>query len=306
MSSIFKEINLSKVKRYSIKKRKHKVSVKDLVYFNPEFKLDKRKISKGMKEFIELVRQAKTKSKSIIFGLGGHVIKTGMSPLLIKLIGQKFISCLAGNGSVAIHDFELAAFGRTSEYVENNLLKGKFGLVRETGKLFHTALELGFRRKLGFGESLGKYMHGNPKLFPHKDISLIYSAYKNKIPLTIHTVIGAETIYQHPECNGKILGELSFRDFKILAHELLSLGNGGIYANIGSAVIMPEVFLKALTLAKNINHKVKNFYTANFDMIDHYRPRVNVLERPTQDKGKGFQFIGRHEEQIPKLFYLIY
>ncbi|MAG44552.1 hypothetical protein CL633_01550 [bacterium] len=300
MSSIFKQINLNKIKRYSIKNRKHKVSLKDLVYFDDECKPDQRKISRNMKEFASLIKQARENLRAIVFGLGGHVIKTGMSPLLIELIRRGFITCIAGNGSVAIHDFELSAFGRTSEYVEDNLLKGKFGMVQETGKLFHQALKFGFKNKLGFGEALGRYMHKHPEQFPHKDISLLYNAYKNKIPLTVHTAIGAETIYQHPECNGARIGELSFRDFKIFSHQLFNLNNRGVYLNIGSAVIMPEVFLKALTVAKNIK-KVRNFYTANFDMIDHYRPRVNVVERPMQDQGRGFQCIGKHEEQIPKL-----
>ncbi|MFH1392446.1 MAG: hypothetical protein ABIG90_02065 [bacterium] len=297
--SIFKQINLNQVKRYSVRNRKHKVSVKDLVFFNEKYR--PKKLNKEFQELINLIKKARENKKAIVFGMGGHVIKTGMGPLLIKLLENNFITCSAGNGAVAIHDFELSAFGKTSEYVENNLPKGRFGFVKETAQLFFKAL----KPNLGLGESLGKFMQDNPKLFPNRDISVLYNAYKNKVPMTIHTAIGAETIYQHPECDGRLMGGLSFRDFKIFANQLLNLGNGGVYLNLGSAVIMPEVFLKALTVAKNINPKVKNFYTANFDMIDHYRPRENVINRPTLDGGKGFSFIGRHEEQIPMLIYAL-
>lgn len=156
--STFKQINLNKVKRYSIQKRKHKVSLKNLLYFNPNYQLDKNKLSKKFQDLARLIKQARAKSKPIIFGMGGHVIKTGMGPLIVKLIENKFITCLSGNGAVAIHDFELAAFGKTSEYVENNLPKGKFGFVVETNKIFHKALKIGSEQKLGLGESLGKYV----------------------------------------------------------------------------------------------------------------------------------------------------
>jgi len=295
--SIFKQISLNQVKRYSIRNREHKVSLKNLVFFNEKYRL--KKLNKEFQELINLIKKARENQKTIVFGMGGHVIKTGMGPLLIKLLENNFITCLAGNGAVAIHDFELAAFGNTSEYVENNLTKGRFGFVKETAQLFFKAL----KPNLGLGESLGRFMQDNPKLFPNRNISVLFNAYKHRIPMTIHTAIGAETIYQHPECRGNILGALSFRDFKIFANQLLNLGNGGVYLNLGSAVIMPEVFLKALTVAKNINPKVKKFYTANFDMIDHYRPRENVINRPTLDGGKGFNLIGRHEEQIPMLIY---
>jgi hypothetical protein len=234
--------------------------------------------------------------RKVIVMMGAHLIKTGLSPLLIELMRRKAISCLVLNGAGAIHDFEVAMFGRTSEDVAANLETGLFGYVEETGVLINQAVSEGAAKGLGYGEAVAAKLRELPA--KHPELSLLLTAVANEIPVTVHVAVGTETIHQHPETDGAAIGETSYRDFKILCRELTEL-EGGIVQLYGSAVILPEVFLKALTAVRNLGHPVRGFTAVNFDMIRHYRPQENVVTRPTRTGGEGFNIIGHHEVMIP-------
>jgi hypothetical protein len=203
------------------------------------------------------------------------------------------------NGAGVIHDVELALWGKTSEDVAINLKNGSFGMSKETAEFINCTLKENLNTDLGYGESIGKKLVDVGA--PNYTSSILYNAYENSIPVTVHVGIGTDIIYQHPNMDGAAAGELSYRDFKLLCHVLQNIGNGGVVLNIGSAVILPEVFLKALTVVRNLGSDAFNFTTATFDMFQQYRSRVNVVERPTQSNGKGYYFIGHHEIMIPLL-----
>ncbi len=218
--------------------------------------------------------------------IGAHVIKVGLSPILIDLMKNDFISAIAMNSAGAIHDSELAFFGKTSEDVAAGITDGSFGMAEETGEFINSTLSKYEHSNLGYGEALAIEM--KVRKAKNLKLSLIYNAYELNKQITIHAAIGTDITHQHPNVNGSAIGKLSLNDFQIFCEVVSRLGNGGVVANIGSNVILPEVFLKALTVARNLGFKVFNFTTANFDFIQHYRPRVNVVQRPTQDGGKGF------------------
>lgn len=310
--SKYKKIHLSKVKTYSIKERKSKVELRLLAStFNPKKdsfadfveSLPKFLAVNDLKEFAQLIVKAKKKKKPIIFMIGAHVIKVGLSPILIDLMKNDFVTAVAMNSAGAIHDSELAFFGHTSEDVAAGITDGTFGMAKETGEFINSTLSKYEHTDFGYGEALAVEMKlRNAK---NKNLSLIYNAYQLNKPITVHAAIGTDITHQHPDVNGSAIGKLSFNDFKIFCEVVSKLGNGGVVANIGSNVILPEVFLKALTISRNLGYKVFNFTTANFDFIQHYRPRVNVVQRPTQDGGKGFMFTGHHEIMIPLLAAMI-
>ncbi len=232
--------------------------------------------------------------------LGGHIVKTGLAPLIIELMERRVITHLAMNGSAAIHDYEIARFGATSEDVARGLVDGTFGMAEETGRGMNEAFIAGMKNEWGMGESLARALEklslSNPEL------SVLLAAYRLRIPCTVHAALGAEIIHQHPVANGAAIGDTSHRDFRRLAASLPALDNGGVALNLGSAVIMPEVFLKALTIARNLNGgKPTAFTTCDLDMQRHYRPRVNVVQRPTQGSGKGYEITGHHEIMVPML-----
>ena len=229
---------------------------------------------------------------------GAHVIKVGMSLLIIDLMKKGVIKHIAMNGAFPIHDFELALIGETSEYVERAIEDGTFGMVEETGRILNEAIKEGAKNNEGMGYSIGKKI--SDLNLPNKEYSILYNAYKLKIPVTVHVAIGTDIIHQHPSCDGAAVGQTSYHDFKIFAESVSKLENG-VILNIGCAVILPEVFLKALTIARNLGCKVENITTANLDMIDHYRPRENVVHRPTSLGGKGFIIIEKHEKTIQTL-----
>jgi deoxyhypusine synthase len=236
--------------------------------------------------------------------MGAHSIKVGLTPLIIDLIQKKVISVIALNGAGAIHDVELALWGKTSEDVATNLQDGTFGMSAETAQFINSALIDAYKNSdMGYGECLGKKL--DELNAENGKISILTEAYRNNIPVTIHIGIGTDIIYQHPNMDAAAAGELSYRDFKILSSILTNIGDGGIVMNIGSAVICPEVFLKALTVVKNLGYKADNFITSNFDMLQQYRPRVNIVQRPTQNSGIGYNFTGHHEIMIPLLFAMI-
>lgn len=237
--------------------------------------------------------------------LGGHIVKTGVAPVLIDLMKRGIITHVAMNGSGAIHDYEIARFGATSEDVARGLVDGTFGMADETGRGMNEAFTNGMRNRWGMGEALAKSLRDEKDL-AHPEMSLLLAADKLGIPCTVHAAIGAEIIHQHPAADGAAIGDTSHRDFRRLAASLPALQDGGVVLNLGSAVIMPEVFLKALTIARNLNDKRPvNFTTCNLDMQQHYRPRMNVVMRPTAGHGKGYEITGHHEIMVPLLSWAV-
>lgn len=309
--SNFKEIDLSNVKRNSIRERKSKVNVENFcknIKKNGTFEDFFNSIpdliyGKNFKEFVKLSTIAAKNNKMFIVMLGAHVIKVGLSPLLIEMINEGVIKSIALNGAGVIHDVEIALYGETSEDVAENLNDGTFGMTRETADFINGSLLKYNDSNLGFGEIIGRELtEVNAK---YLDKSLFASAYLKKIPATVHSAIGTEIIHQHPEADGSIIGKFTMRDFRILTEYVSGLNEGSIVINFGSAVILPEVFLKALTIARNLGKPAAGFYTANFDMIQHYRPNENVVYRPTLKGGKGFQFTGFHELLMPLYFWAL-
>lgn len=243
--------------------------------------------------------------RGVVAMLGGHVIKTGLGPLLIELMQRRVITHVAMNGSAAIHDFELAAFGGTSEDVAAGLGDGSFGMAEETGREMNAALAAGARDAQGAGEALARALTAR-KTLPGREASVLVACAARRVPVTVHAAIGADIIHQHPSADGAALGATTFRDFKRLAGALPDLDDGGVVLNLGSAVMMPEVFLKALTIARNLNGgRPRDFTACDCDMQRHYRPRVNVVERPTLAGGRGVQLTGHHEILLPLLCWAV-
>jgi hypothetical protein len=255
--------------------------------------------ARDLDKIVEALIKARRAKKSVIFMAGAHVIKCGLNPVVIELIKKKIITCICLNGAGMIHDFEIAFQKKTSEDVASNLKRGRFGMGRETAEFINTAAEEGVTRGLGLGSSLGRQI-ANSKL-PHRDNSLVYQAYKSKVPVCVFVAVGTDIIHQHPSFNAALTAEGSLRDFHALVEEITGLNKGGVVLNFGSAVILPEVFLKALNLARNLGHRVKDFVTANFDMIYQYRPAQNVVSRPVMSGGSGYYIIGHHEIMLPLL-----
>lgn len=244
---------------------------------------------------------AREAAKPIIWGLGGHVIKCGLAPVLIDLMRRGYATAFAMNGSSAIHDFEIAIAGHTSEDVEAVLPGGRFGTAEETGREINAALTEGASEDAGFGELLGRRLNdlANPRWAP---FSLLLAAWRNSTPVTVHVAIGTDTPHAHPAAEGSAIGRASYRDFQLFCTMVAELNDGGVYINAGSAVILPEVFLKAVSVVRNLGHPLVNFTTANLDFLQHYRPRVNVVERPhVQAGGVGIAITGHHELTLPLL-----
>jgi hypothetical protein len=255
--------------------------------------------ARDLKDLAQAIINAKNNGNAIIWGIGGHVIKTGLSPVLIDLMDKDLVSALAMNGACLIHDFEIAMIGSTSEDVDAQLQTGAFGMAEETGHDINQAIAEGVADGLGIGESLGRYLSGlNP---PFGKYSLLLQAYLRRIPVTVHVTIGADIIHNHPKVSPSAIGEGSHRDFRLLASMVGGLNEGGVYLNCGSAVTLPEVFLKCVALVRNSGQPLRNFTTANLDFIQHYRPRENVLKRPVKDGGRGIAITGHHEIIIPLL-----
>lgn len=240
--------------------------------------------------------------RAIVWMMGAHPIKCGLSPLLVEMVRRGWITTLAMNGAGAIHDYELASFGHTSEDVEAGLADGSFGMVRETAEgIFGAWRAAG---DLGAGEALGRAIAESNA--PHGDLSLLAACWRAGVPACVHIAMGSDIIHQQPGADGALMGELSMRDFRLLAGQLPDLDKGGVVVNFGSAVVLPEVFLKALTVARNLGASIEDFAAANFDMIQHYRPNMNVVGRPTRTGGgRGFSITGHHEIMGPLLFAAI-
>ena len=311
MKKNLKPINMASITTYPLQDRINKVSVNDFATLADSetdlspFLESLPKILKGQ-DFLELTDKIVTayqRKKPVIVMMGGHVIKCGLSPLLIALAREGIITGFAFNGASSIHDFEIALIGETSEDVSEYLQTGKFGMWEETGKLMNEAIQHAADTGIGMGEALGKKLIALDA--PYNTYSLLAAGIQYDFPITVHVAIGTDIIHQHPSANGAAIGEASFTDFRLLTELVTQLEDGGVVLNFGSAVILPEVFLKTLTIARNLGHTVSHFTAADFDMNQQYRPVENVVKRPTEMGGKGYTFTGHHELMIPLLVQAI-
>jgi len=307
----YQKIDLKKVKTYPISRRQNLVKLEDLIFPDNSIALID---SPDLDEVIAAVIKARQAGRPVIWMMGAHVIKCGLGPLLIDLMEKGIITHLAGNGAVSIHDAELALIGETSEDVAASIEDGSFGMADETGAMINQALRLGSLDGLGYGEALGKWIA--ERQLPHRDISVIFNAYRLHIPMTIHVTIGADIIHQHPGCDFGIMGEASGRDFLVFCNSVAALDQG-VFFNFGSAVTGAEVFLKAISIVRNLGYPVAKFTTANFDIVPlagdyhseiskeqaeyYYRPRKNIVNRPVSTGGRGFHIQGNHLQTIPTL-----
>lgn len=298
--------DLSRVKRYPYARRANKASIES--FGRPIKRPDSGDFFESLPDFLkatdlrayfDAVRKARDKGKPFHVMMGAHVIKVGLAPVMIDLMKRNIVTGLSLNSAGLIHELEVAFFGGTSEDVQSGLDDGSFGMVEETGDLFAAVCDLAAEDGSGLGEAAGKFI--NEEQAPHRNVSMLAQADRLDRPATIHVGIGTDIVAQHPCFSGGRVGEASHRDFRMLAGICAQLDRGGVVANIGSAVILPEVFLKALTVARNLNPGRSRLTTANFDMITHYRPTVNVINRPTHKAGRGFNFVGHHEIMIPLL-----
>lgn len=307
MTTTFDPVNLSKVKTYPLSKRKSKVRSD---HFASPWKkgsgfgtfiesLPDILAGKDLRTVISAVAAAFRSQKTVMLAMGAHVIKTGLSPIIIDLMERGIIKAVAMNGAGIIHDFEIAMTGQTSEDVETAVKDGSFGMARETGSFLSKAIKKGGGRKaLGLGEAVGQSFIENELPFINK--SILATGIRLNIPVTVHIAIGTDIIHMHPDFDAKEAGGASHRDFRIFA-SMVALLEGGVYLNVGSAVILPEVFLKAVTLARNLGTHLGNFTAVNMDFIHQYRPITNVIGRPVMGNGKGINLVGHHEIMIPLL-----
>lgn len=305
--SKYKKLDFKNVKTHSLKDRKSKVSLSDFAKLTEKDQdidafidsLPNILTGQSFKDFLDdYTNSIRTKS-TILLMMGAHVIKVGISPLLIDAMERGWITHLALNGACVIHDVEIALWGITSEDVAEGIEDGSFGMAKESTEFINEAVKNG-RGTMGYGEAVATALEQSNG--PHLDQSLLYNAYILNIPFTVHSALGTEIIHQHPSVDGAAVGDTTWTDFQIFTNNVSTLDKNSIVLNVGSAVIMPEVFLKALTVVRNLGYPAFGFSSANFDMIRHYRPTVNVVERPTQKVGKGYYFIGHHEIMLPLLF----
>ena len=255
--------------------------------------------AKEFQTVVEAIVEAHRRRKTILWMFGAHVIKVGLSPLLIELIKRKVVTAVAMNGAGIIHDFELAFMGSTSEDVAAALADGSFGMAEETHRLVNRAIQDGAKKDWGLGQSVGAMIV--KQRMPYKNLSVLATCYQLGVPATVHVAIGTDIIHQHATADGAAIGQTSMADFRRLVSVVSTLGQGGVVGNLGSAVILPEVFLKAVSISRNLGHSVKDFTAFDFDMIRHYRPYENVLKRPTLLGGKAVHITGHHELLIPLL-----
>ena len=262
-------------------------------------------VARDFRRVVNAIVNATRAGRGVVLMLGGHVVKTGLSPVIIELMRRQVVTHLAMNGSAAIHDYEVARFGATSEDVAAGLRDGTFGMAEETGRGLNEAFIAGQREHRGMGEAVAVALSHETEL-AHPELSILLQAHTLGVPATVHAALGAEIIHQHPAADGAAIGDTSLRDFRRLAAALPSIQDGGVVLNVGSAVIMPEVFLKALTIARNLNDgRPVGFTTCDLDMQRHYRPRVNVVQRPTQGSGEGYEITGHHEIMVPLLAWAV-
>jgi hypothetical protein len=300
-------LDLSKLETYPLASRKSKVSAQQIGKpavsggsFHEFWEgLPDILAGRDLRDLVSRMKLARESERAILWGLGAHVIKVGLSPVLVDLLERGYVQGIALNGAGIIHDFEMALVGETSEEVAEGLGAGKFGMAEETGALLNRAINEGVGRGLGLGESIGAFLADLSP--PHGKLSLLSNAYRLKVPVTVHVAVGTDIIHMHPQASGEAIGEGSLTDFRLFASLARGLDGGGVYLNFGSAVLLPEVFLKAVSVVRNLGYSLTDFSTANFDFIRHYRPRVNVVERPVTGSGRGFDFVGHHEILMPLL-----
>ena len=303
-----KPIDLTEIQTYELASRPSKVTTDD--FSRPLLESDSLRDFLGklpnilavqsLRGVAEQIRRARDLGKPIIWGIGGHVVKTGVSPLIIDLMKRGLVTAIASNGSVLVHDAEIALVGFTSEDVDATLGKGDFGAARETSEITNLAAKAAHRDSIGLGEAMGRELAALDP--PNAELSLICAAYKSKIPFTAHLAIGADIGHFHASCDGAALGAASHTDFRLFCSIVKEMNGGGVYLNYGSAVVMPEIFLKAVTVCRNLGYEIQDITTANFDFVQRYRPMTNVVHRPTSGgAGRGFSITGHHELTLPLL-----
>jgi len=302
----YEEFDLSGVKTYPLRSRQSKVS---LAQFATPYKagsgvdgflksLPGLLAAKDFKEVVQAILAAKRDGKAIVWGLGAHVLKTGLSPVIVDLMERGLVSAIATNGAGIIHDFEIALSGGTSEDVDATLGPGTFGMADETATQLNHAINEGAANGLGLGQGVGKFLDAARP--PFAQISVAATAWRLKIPVTVHVAVGTDIIHMHPQASGASIGEASLRDFRYFVSTVARL-EGGVYLNCGSAVVLPEVFLKAVAIARNDGRSLDGLTTVNLDFLRHYRPLTNVVNRPTAGTGRGYSLTGHHELLIPLL-----
>ena len=302
----YEESDLSGIKTYALRSRQSKVSLAQFATphqagsgINGFLKtLPGLLAAKDFKDIVDAIVTAKRNGRAIVWGLGAHVLKTGLSPVLVDLMERGFISAIATNGAGIIHDFEIALSGGTSEDVDATLGPGTFGMAEETGTQLNRAINDGVAAGLGLGQSVGKYLDAVKP--PFAQISVTAAAWRLEVPVTVHVAIGTDIIHMHPQASGAAIGEASLRDFKYFVSSVSRLEHG-VYLNCGSAVVLPEVFLKAVAIARNEGRSLEGLTTVNLDFLRHYRPLTNVVNRPTAGIGRGYSLTGHHELLIPLL-----
>ncbi len=307
-SPIGPKLNLARLRTYPLRTRHSKVNMTDgaLPWRRggtfQKFLQSLPDILAGQdfRAVVEAIVEARRREKPVILGMGAHPTKVGLNPILVDLMRKGVITAIAMNGAVVIHDFELAYQGHTSEEVEAEIDSGRFGMAEETGRILNEAIAKGWDKGLGLGEAVGRYIQSHPKQFPNRRVSLLAVGAQLGLPITVHVAIGTDIIHMHPNAQGEAIGGASLVDFRKLT-AVVSQMEGGVYINLGSAVFLPEVFLKTVTLGRNLGRALKRITTVNMDFLPHYRPLTNVVKRPTQKGGKGYNLIGHHELMLPLL-----
>lgn len=302
---IYEEFDLSGVKSYPLKSRTSKARVEDFAQPAPAASaapfvatLPNILAAADFKAVVRAMTASRQNGGGIVWGLGAHVIKTGLGPVLIDLMERGYVSAIATNGAAIIHDFEIALVGATSEDVDEALGPGRFGMAEETGRLMNAAINEGVGRGLGIGQSIARFLAAKSPHYAHQ--SVVAAAARLDIPITVHVAVGTDIIHMHPAASGAAIGEGSLRDFRYFVSNVARLERG-VYLNCGSAVVLPEVFLKAVALARNAGIALADITTVNLDFVRHYRPQTNVVIRPTAGTGRGYSLIGHHEIMIPLL-----
>jgi hypothetical protein len=302
------KLNLARLRTYPLQTRHSKVNMADFAspwrrkgsfqaFLNT---LPDILAGQTFRAVVAAIVDARRRGKPVILGMGAHPTKVGLNPILVDLMRKGVITAVAMNGAVIIHDFELAYMGQTSEEVEAEIDSGRFGMAEDTGRILNEAIVQGWQAGLGIGEAVGRYLLKHPKQFPHRRWSLLAAGAQLGLPVTVHVAIGTDIIHMHPHANGEAIGGGSLLDFRKLA-AVVSKMEGGVYINLGSAVMMPEVFLKTVTLGRNLGRALKQITTVNMEFLPHYRPMTNVVKRPTQKGGKGYALTGHHELMVPLL-----
>lgn len=301
-------IKVSELKTYPLSKRHSKVRLSDLAtpwrrggsFTKFYASLPDILAVKTLRAVAKAVAKAHRQERPVIAGVGAHVIKVGLSPIVTDLMKRGIITAVAMNGAGIIHDFELALMGHTSEEVDAEIDDGRFGMAEETGRILNEAISRGATAGEGLGEAIGNYINRHGSQFPNRSTSILATGARLGLPVTVHVALGTDIIHMHPSADGAAIGATSLLDFRRLAAVVAGM-EGGVYLNVGSAVILPEVFLKTVSLGRNLGHSLTNITTVNMDFLSHYRPQTNVVRRPTQKGGQGYSLTGHHEIMLPLL-----